>query len=165
MNKLARRYIGVLAAIVSYYIVHEGAHLLYALATGVFKKIRFMGIGMQIVVEDTAMTNSQLGLFCLVSAVATLLVGYALVLLTGRICRVESLPFRAIMYYITIAMLLMDPLYLSLLCGFFGGGDMNGISLLLPELAARLIFGALLILNGLIFWKIVLPKYTRAIQK
>ena len=35
------------------------------------------------------------------------------------------------------SLLLLDPLYLSVLCGFFGGGDMNGIALLCPEWAAR----------------------------
>lgn len=35
------------------------------------------------------------------------------------------------------SLLQLDPLYLSVLCGFFGGGDMNGIALLCPEWAAR----------------------------
>lgn len=43
----------------------------------------------------------------------------------------------AALYYITIALLLLDPLYLSVLCGLFGGGDMNGIALLLPEWARK----------------------------
>lgn len=68
------------------------------------------------------------------------------------------------MYHITIAMLLLDPLYLSVLCGFFGGGDMNGIKLLLPELYARMGFGVLLILNAVLFWKLILPTYTHAFQ-
>ena len=67
-----------------------------------------------------------------------------------------------LMYYVTIAFLLLDPLYLSILCGLFGGGDMNGIALLLPEWAARIGFGALLIVNGLVFWKLVLPVYSRS---
>ncbi len=74
-------------------------------------------------------------------------------------------PFRAIMYYITIIMLLLDPLYLSVLCSFFGGGDMNGIKLLVPELAARLGFGVLMIANGFVFCKAVLLKYTAAFEK
>ena len=48
---------------------------------------------------------------------------------------------------------------MSVLCGFFGGGDMNGIALLCPEWAARVIFGVLLLVNGLVFWKRVLPIY------
>lgn len=63
---------------------------------------------------------------------------------------------------ITIAFLLLDPLYLSVLCGFFGGGDMNGIALLCPEWAARCLFGALLLVNGLVFWKRVLPVYRQS---
>ena len=59
-------------------------------------------------------------------------------------------------------MLLIDPLYLSVRCGFFGGGDMNGIKLLVPEVAARILYGAVLIVNVLVFVKIVLPKYKLA---
>ncbi len=130
MSKRARQCIGLLAAILAYYIIHEGAHLVYALATGVFKRINFMGLGIQIDVYNTEMTDTQMGIFCLLGAVATFALGYALVLLCDKICKVRNKPFRAIMYYITIIMLLLDPLYLSVLCGFFGGGDMNGIKLL-----------------------------------
>ena len=62
------------------------------------------------------------------------------------------------MYYITIAMLLIDPLYLSLLYGFFGGGDMNGISLLIPEVVARSMYRIILIINIIVVIKIILPK-------
>lgn len=165
MNKRARQYIGLIAAVVAYYIIHEGAHLIYALTIGVFKQINFMGLGMQIDVYNTEMTDTQMGIFCLLGAVATFIVGYALVLLCGQICKVQNKVFKAVMYYITIIMLLLDPLYLSVLCSFFGGGDMNGISLLAPELATRIIFGILLIINGFVFWKAVLPKYTMAFRK
>ena len=43
MSKRTRQYIGILFAIVAYYIVHEGAHLIVALALHAFKKINFMG--------------------------------------------------------------------------------------------------------------------------
>lgn len=42
MSKRTRQYIGILAALAAYYLVHEGTHLLYALLTGVFKQIRLM---------------------------------------------------------------------------------------------------------------------------
>ena len=74
----------------------------------------------------------------------------------------KSKLLRAMLYYITIAFLLLDPLYLSVLFGFFGGGDMNGISLLCPERAARCLFGVLLLVNGLVFWKRVLPAYQQS---
>ena len=165
MSKRIRQYIGILAALAAYYLVHEGAHLLYALLAGVFKQIRLMGLGVQIDVCAERMTDTQLGIFCLVGALATFCVGYLLTALAKNICRAHSKLPRAALYYITIAFLLLDPLYLSVLCGFFGGGDMNGIALLCPEWAARCLFDALLLVNGLVFWKQVLPVYRQSFSK
>lgn len=159
MSKKIRQYLGLILAIVAYYIIHEGAHLIYALSLGTFKKINFMGVGMQIEVLTEQMSNTQLGVFCLISAVATLIAAYIFVASTNRICKSKSKVFKACMYYVTIALLLIDPLYLSVLCGFFGGGDMNGIALLVPESIARVGFGVLLLINVLVYWKLVLPKY------
>lgn len=165
MSKRVRQYIGILTAVVAYYIVHEGAHLLYALSAGVFRKINFIGLGVQVDVYAERMTDTQLGVFCLVGAVSTFAVGYILVLLARAVCRAKSAVLRASVYYITIAFLLLDPLYLSVLCGLFGGGDMNGISLLCPEWAARCLAGALLIVNVPMFLKIVLPVYKKSFSE
>lgn len=165
MSKRARQYIGILAAVVAYYVIHEGAHLVYALITGTFKRINLMTLGVQVDVFAERMSDTQLGIFCLAGAVATFAAAYVLVLLAGRIAKEKSKLLRAVVYYITVALLLLDPLYLSLLCGLFGGGDMNGIALLVPELAARLGFGVLLILNALAFLKRVLPVYSRSFSE
>ena len=162
MTKRIRQYIGILAALAAYYLVHEGAHLLYALFTGVFRQVRFLGLGVQVDVYAERMTETQLGIFCLVGALASLCAGYLLAVLARRICRARSKLLRAVLYYTTIALLLLDPLYLSVLCGLFGGGDMNGIALLLPEWAARLIFGGLLLADALVFWKRILPVYRQS---
>ena len=159
MNKRVRQYVGLLSAIIAYYLIHEGAHFIYALFTGVFKQINFMGLGMQIDIYSERMTQAQLGVFCLIGSVATLLFAYILIALIGKIAKISSKVFKACAYYITIAMLLIDPLYLSVLCGFFGGGDMNGIKFLIPEVAVRIIYGIILITNALAFTKVVLPKY------
>ena len=165
MSKRTRQCIGILAALAAYDLVHEGAHLLYAVCTGVFKQINFMGLGVQIDVYAERMTNMQLGIFCLVGALATFCMGYLLAALARSICHAKSKLLRAVLYYITIAFLLLDPLYLSVLCGFFGGGDMNGIALLCPEWAARSFFGVLLLANGLVFWKRVLPAYQQSFSE
>lgn len=165
MSKRTRQYIGILAALAAYYLVHEGAHLLYALLTGVFKQIRLMGLGVQIDVYAEHMTNMQLGIFCLVGALATFSVGYLLAALARSICHAKSKLLRAALYYITIAFLLLDPLYLSILCGFFGGGDMNGIALLCPEWAVRCLSGALLIANALVFWRRIFPVYRQSFSE
>lgn len=165
MNKRIRQYIGLFAAVFTYYFIHEGAHLVYALCIGVFKQVNFMGLGMQIDVYADRMTFEQLGVFCMVGVIATTVVAYILVILADKMKNVPSKAFKAIMYYITIVMLLLDPLYLSVLCGMFGGGDMNGISLFMPEMEARFGFGVLLVVNVLVFFKIVLPKYKLGFQE
>ena len=158
MSKKTRQYIGLLSAIIAYYVIHEGAHLVYALITGAFKDIKFMGLGMQIDLSSDRFTDQQMCVFCIVGSAATFVTAYLLVFLADKIVKAESKPFKACMYYITIAMLLLDSLYLSLLCGFFGGGDMNGITLLFPEIAAHIGYGVLLIVNVFVFIKVVLPK-------
>ena len=162
MNKRIRQYVGLLSAVLAYYLVHEGAHFVYAPSAGVFQRINFMGLGVQVAVASERMSNLQLGIFCLVGAAATAITACVLILAAPRICMARSRVFRACMFYITMAMLLIDPLYLSVLCGFFGGGDMNGIALLLPEWIARLCFGVLLVINCLLFWKVILPKYKKS---
>ena len=164
MNKRYRQYAGLLSAIMAYYLIHEGAHLITALCMGVFKNIRFMGLGVQIDVYAERMTDGQLGIFCLAGALAALAAGYVLTGLAGKIGRSRSRVFKACMYYITLALLMIDPVYLSLLCGFFGGGDMNGIKLLISEPFARLIFGAVLAVNAVVFFKRILPVYKRAFE-
>jgi hypothetical protein len=162
MSKRARQYIGILAAVVAYYIIHEGAHLLSALLQGVFKQINFMGLGIQIDVFADRMTDTQMGIFCLAGAIATFVCGWILVLLCSKICTLKSAVLKAIFWYVTIALLILDPLYLSVLCGFFGGGDMNGIRLLMPETAARIIFAVIGVLHIVVIWKYLLPRYKEA---
>lgn len=164
MKKQTRQLLGLALAVVLYYILHEGAHLMMALGYGTFQKIRFLGLGVQVVADVQRMTDTQIGIFCLVGAVATFLAGWLLVLLRGRICKAKSPVFRAVMWYTSMVMLLLDPLYLSVLYGFFGGGDMNGIRLLFPELAARVVFAAMAVVNGWVVWKILLPEYTKSFE-
>ena len=159
MSKRARQYIGLLTAILVYYAVHEGTHFLYALSLGTFKQINFMGLGMQIDIYAEQMTQTQLAVFCLLGSVATTVCAYVLIALIGSIGKISSKVIKACAYYTTIALLLIDPLYLSLLCGFFGGGDMNGISLLMPEMTARIVYTIVLAVNAVVFMKVVLPKY------
>lgn len=66
---------------------------------------------------------------------------------------------------IFLILLLIDPLYLSALCGLFGGGDMNGIALLCPEWAVRCLSGTLLIANALVFWRRIFPVYRQSFSE
>ena len=165
MRKRIRQYIGILAAVVAYYIVHEGAHLITVLYYDVFRKINFMGLGMQIDAYTERLTNTQLGIFCLAGAVSTLIFGWVLIALAKKICNAKSKVFKSIMWYVSLAILLIDPLYLSVLCSFFGGGDMNGIKLLFPEIAVRIVFAVIGIVHSFVIWKYLLPEYKKAFQQ
>lgn len=159
MNKGIRQYFGLFSAIITYYFIHEGAHLLYAVFTGAFKRINFMGLGVQVDVYIEKMTQMQLGVFCLLGSIATAMTSYILICFISQIGKSKSKIFKACMYYITIGLLILDPLYLSILCNFVGGGDMNGISFLIPERIARMIYGVLVVIHGVIIFKVVIPKY------
>ncbi|MGN0665423.1 MAG: hypothetical protein ACI4KF_02730 [Huintestinicola sp.] len=164
MSKRVRQYAGILSAVMIYYVIHEGAHLLYALFIGVFKQINFMGVGIQVDVYNTGMTDTQMGIFCLVGAIATLAAGWISMSLCKQICKIRSKVFRSVMWYSSLILLLLDPIYLSVLCGFFGGGDMNGIALLFPEAAVRMVFAVIGLINGVIVWRYLLPEYTRSFK-
>lgn len=165
MSRRFRQYLGIFSAAVAYYLIHEGAHFLMALYYGVFKQINFMGLGIQIDIFAERLTDTQLGIFCLVGAVATLAAGWILVFLTKPICRIKNKVFKAVMWYVSLALLLLDPIYLSVLAPFFGGGDMNGIALILPELPVRIAFGIFGIFHGFVIWKYLLPRYTKSFQE
>ena len=161
MNKTIRQYIGMAVAVLTYYIVHEGAHLLYALSMGVFKGINIMSLGVQIDVYHHLLDDKQMAIFCVVGAVSTLIVGYLLMICIPKTktCRYDVI--KACFYYVTIAMLFLDPIYFTILYRFVGGGDMNGVSLLVNEKYASSIAFGILLFNLWIFFKYVLKEYQK----
>lgn len=166
MKSNARKWLGLIIAILCYYIVHEGTHAIAALFMGSYQRIKFMFPGMQIVVNKDAMSDLQLAVFCIAGPLATLLLGYALVLITKRILKSNNKVIKAAFYYMTLGMLIIDPIYLSVLCGFFGGGDMNGIILFgIPEVVARSAFGVIGAINVFVFVKYIYLAYKADFQK
>ena len=164
MTKKSRQYLSILVAMICYYIIHEGAHFLYALTHGVFKNINFMILGVQIDVFRDQLGDSQLGWFCLAGPIATLIAGYVLVLLRKKICAVKSPLLKACGWYTSMAMLMLDPLYLTVINRIVGGGDMNGIKLLIPENIVMTIAGVLLVVNLIVLMKIQYPVFTEAFR-
>ena len=165
MNKTLRQYIGLISAVVAYYVIHEGAHLVYALCTGVFRTIRFVGlVGIQIDIHRDQLSEQGLAIFCLAGPITTLVAAWLMAFASKRICQLSSKLVRSVLYYITIILLFLDPLYLSIIYRFVGGGDMNGISLIVPETVVACLFGLLLIINITIFAKIVYPTYSASFK-
>lgn len=165
MNKTYRQYIGIVVAVLLYYIIHEGAHLLVALSQGVFKQINLIGLGVQIDVWADRMSDLQMGIFCLAGPVATLLVGWLMVVFVRQICYIKSSVVRACGWYASLTLLMLDPIYLSIFYRWVGGGDMNGIALLLPAGAVSAIAVVVGIVNFLLIWKILYPTYTKSFTK
>lgn len=166
MNKKYRQYFGILMALAFYYLVHEGAHFLYAITAGVFKQINIVNIiGVQVDVYREQMNDTMLGEFCMMGPIATFIASWILILSASLFCKSDNKVFLAAMYYITIVMMFLDPLYLSVLFRFVGGGDMNGIALLFPEMAVSIVSGAIFLLNIFIFVKKILPSYKNAFKR
>lgn len=162
MSRRIRQYIGLVAAVVLYYVIHEGAHLAVALALGVFKQINIIGLGMQIDVFAEQMTSSQMGWFCAAGPIATFVVGWLLVLFARRICNIKSALIRTCAWYTSLTMLVLDPLYLGLFYRWVGGGDMNGIALIVPEVVASAVAAVVGVVNIILIWRVLYPAYTRS---
>lgn len=95
VKKNIRKWGALIAAIILYFVVHEGAHYLYAVSIGAFKQVNFIGLGVQIDIFREQVTDTQLGIFCLIGPAAAILAGYALVLMACFIVKSRSLLIRA----------------------------------------------------------------------
>jgi hypothetical protein len=167
MLKSTKQWTGVLIAIISYYIVHEGTHLLLALLFGVFERIRFVDIwGIQIV-TDNGLEGIRLAIFSGLSSLITILIGYILAF-SPYIYKLKSRALLIAFYYITLCFMLLDPIYISVLSLFIGGGgDLNGITtgLQTSDIPFRIIFGSIAILNIILFIKKVSNQYKSIFSK
>lgn len=70
--------------------------------------------------------------------------------------------FRTIAWYTSLVMLLLDPLYLSVLFTFFGGGDMNGIALFWQEWIVMVLFAGIGLIHVVVIYRYLLPKYSKS---
>ena len=162
----SRKWLSLIIAILLYYVIHEGSHAIVALLYGVFEKIRILGLGVQVVANTEILTNFQTAIFCVVGSISTLLVAYLLVLFTKRIVESKNKLFKAICFYTTLAFLLLDPLYLTIVYKFVGGGDMNGILLFgVPEIIIQIIFRIIAIINIFLIIKKIYPAYKKSFSK
>lgn len=157
-----RKLLAFSLTLVLYYVIHEGAHLIYALMAGSFRQINFLKLGVQIETYRERMSDVQTGIFCLSGPAVTILISYGLFFGRAWILRQKSLLFRASAYYMTLLFMLNDPFYLSVLYPYVGGGDMNGIALLIPELAARILFGGIFLVNIFLIFRWLIPAYQKA---
>lgn len=162
MNRRIRQYIGLIVAVALYYVIHEGAHLAVALALGVFKQINIIGLGMQIDVFAEQMSPTQMGWFCAAGPLTTLVVGWLMVVFVSKICSIKSALIRTCAWYTSLTMLILDPLYLGIFYRWVGGGDMNGIAQIVPEMGASVVAVIVGVVNLVLIWKVLYPAYARS---
>lgn len=162
----ARKWSGLIAAVFLYYLIHEGCHLIAAMGYGVFHEIRVLGPGVQVVVAEELLTGPQKAAFCAAGSAGTLSAAYLLVFFSAKITKSKNKVAKAVCYYATLALLLLDPLYLTIVYRFFGGGDMNGILLLgIPETAIRIFFGIVTAANGFLIVRKIYPLYRQSFRE
>ena len=161
--KNLRKWFALLSAILLYYIIHEGSHIVIALRYGVFEKVKILGLGVQVVANIESLTDFQKAIFCIAGSISTLMIAYILTIFTKKIIESKNKFFKAICYYTTLALLLIDPLYLTIIYKMVGGGDMNGILLFgVPEILIQFIFGLIMIMNVLLIIKKIYPTYKKS---
>ncbi len=166
MQSSMRKWIALIAAVFLYYLIHEGCHFAAAMGYGVFEGVRVLGLGLQVVVKEGLMTDLQEAVFCAVGSAGTLFAAYMLVFFSARITKSKNKVLKAVCYYTTLVLLLLDPLYLTIQYQFVGGGDMNGILLLnIPETAVQIFFGMVTAANGFLIAKKVYPLYQQSFRK
>ena len=164
--KNLRKWFALICAILLYYIIHEGSHIIVALCYGVFEKVKILGLGVQVVANIESLTDFQKAIFCIYGSITTLIIAYCLVMFINKIVECKSKFLKAISYYTTLAFLLVDPLYLTIIYKFVGGGDMNGILLIgIPEVVIQLIFAIITMSNILLTIKKIYPAYKKSFRE
>lgn len=152
----------LVAAAALYLVVRGLARALCLNWMGLSGAYKVLSLLFQANAKVDAMTNAQFGLFCLAGPVAVLVLGYILLSLAKRLSNRRAVFFRTLAQDVTIAFLLIDPIYLLMLSSFFGGGDLNGLAVFLTSTLARVAVGVLLAVN---LWAVVgraLPLYKPA---
>ena len=74
----------------------------------------------------------------------------------------NSALIRTCAWYTSLTMLILDPLYLGVFYRWVGGGDMNGIALIVPEVVASVVAAVVGVVNIIVIWKVLYPAYTRS---
>ena len=122
-------WLAFLGSVLVYFFLHEGLHFSISLCYDEFHKLIFHLYGPEIV-YITIVENRKGFQWFLISGMSnmfTIALGYALYLIKRRILEINIVYLKSFLYYLTIIMLLVDPLNLSI-GPFIYGGDAKGIA-------------------------------------
>ena len=161
MSKKYRQYIFYVSAVLTYLVIHEGTHVIQALAYGIFQGLRFNGIGVEVLItEPLTISGLKLACFSGLSSVVTISVGYVICVFTPQILALNNRLVKSYLYYTALVFLLLDPLYIGVV-SLFVNGDINGITLGLglPYTTVRMVYLLVLVINVFFVVKKLYPKY------
>ncbi|MCM1311862.1 MAG: hypothetical protein NC206_00780 [Bacteroides sp.] len=156
------KWAALIWALLLYFIMHEGIKMLYALCAGASVQVSFVSLKYEAAVDVFSMTHSQQCVFWLIGSVFTTVSGYIMLLFTDRILHYRKHWIHAFDYYLTIVLLVLDPVYLGIASLMMEGGDMSGIKTVMNEQVVRLMAELVAIANVFVIVKYFLPKHRNA---
>jgi len=163
LSKKCRQYAVNILAVITYLIIHEGTHIIQALAHGIFQGLKFSIMGVEVLItQPLTIGGWKLACFSGLSSLVTVGTGYVIYKMTPAILVAGNQFIKSYFYYTALVFLILDPLYISIF-SFFVGGDINGISVGLgvPYMLIKGIYFAVLVLNVMLAIKKLYPKYTQ----
>lgn len=153
------KWAALIWALLLYFIIHEGIKMLYALCVGASVHVSFVSLQYEAMVDITTMTTFQQCVFWLIGSVCTTVAGYIMFFLTDKILQLHKQWTHVFDYYLTIVLLVVDPVYLGIVSLMMEGGDMDGIRTVMNEQVVRLVAELVSIANVFIIIKYFLPKH------
>lgn len=125
----SKKRLAFLLAVLIFASVHEGMHALMASLYGEYEAFRITPIGFEVLYKTPVEQRGGMHWALIAGAgnLVTILMGYLLLLMGESLSRLQSSFLRAAVFYLTLILLLVDPLNLSV-GPFVYGGDANGIA-------------------------------------
>lgn len=157
-----KKFLSIILAILIFALVHEGLHILVAIAIGEFDSFRIKPIGFEVIARTPIEQRHGIrwAFFSGVSNLATILLGYLLLSFVRVFAQARITLIRNTAYFLILFFLLLDPLNLSL-GPFIYGGDIHGIAvgLNLHPYWLQLFFLVVFLINRELAAQVLLPSY------
>ncbi len=159
---MMKKWLIFLLAVVIYHIVHEGMHASVAMFYGEYEAFRLIPIGPEVRYRTPIEEREGISWAFISGAsnLATILIGYLLLLSGDRLACLRSYFLRTTSFYLTLICLLADPFNLSI-GPLIYGGDANGIAvgLGLNRYIIQTVFLVILLVNRELIAQKLLPIY------
>ena len=157
-----RKFLILILIILFYLVIHEGIHITVAAAFNEFETVRWNVIGPEVIFSTPVAQREgfKWALISGVSNIVTLMIGYILLVKAETFGKHQSIFLKGYFYFLTILLMVADPLNLSI-GPFFYGGDVNGIAegLNIHRYWLQSIFLVIVFLNRELIVRILLPAY------